>query len=325
MLAATNFVRRRAVRGLYILFGVSLGSFILSELVPGDFYAEARLNPQISPDALVRMKLEHHLDQPPLLKYGYWLASVVRGEWGFSLSYNMPVGSLLWSRLLNTLLLTVTATVLVWLVAVPAGIWLAIGGGRALHRLLARGGLAVLVATPELLLVLIFQLIAARSGYLPVGGMFSPGWPQMELWNRAGDVARHLALPVTVLTLSALPAISMHAASSVGEVLETPFIRGARANGIPQWRLLWRHALPAAAHPLIASLGLSTGTLLSASVLVENATAWPGLGRLMLEATLDRDAHVVIGIVTLSAVFLIASSFFSDLLLYFVDPRIRRE
>ena len=248
----------------------------------------------------------------------------MRGEWGFSLSYNMPVGALLWSRLLNTLLLTATATVLAWSVAVPAGIWLATGG-RALYRLLARGGLALLVATPELLLVLIFQLVAVRSGYLPAGGMFSPEWPQMKLWNRAQDLVRHLVLPVTVLTLAALPAISMHAASSIAEILEAPFIRGARANGIPHWRLLWRHALPAAAHPLIASFGLSAGTLLSASVLVENAVAWPGLGRLMLEATLERDVHVVIGIVTLSAVFLIAGNFLSDLLLYSADPRIPRE
>ena len=141
MLTTANFAGRRAVRGVYILFGVSLGSFILSELAPGDFYAEARLNPQISRDTLVAMKLQHHLDQPLILKYCYWLESVVHGEWGYSLSYNMPVGALLWSRLVNTLVLTVTATILAWLVAIPAGIWLATGG-RALNRLLARGGLA---------------------------------------------------------------------------------------------------------------------------------------------------------------------------------------
>jgi peptide/nickel transport system permease protein len=324
MRGMAHYAGLRAVRGLYILFGVSLGSFVLSELAPGDFYAEARLNPQISLDALVRMKSEHHLDQPLISKYGYWLESVVRGEWGFSLSYNMPVKRLLWWRLLNTLLLTVTATVLAWVVGVPAGIWLATGG-RAVQRLLARGALALLVATPEVLLVLIFQLIAVRSRYLPVGGMFSSEWPQTKLWNRAQDVVLHLALPVTVLTLSAVPAITMHAASAIAEVLDAPFILGARANGIPRRRLLWRHALPAAAHPLIASLGLSVGTLLSASVLVENAMGWPGLGRLMLEATLERDVHVVISIVMLSAVFLIAGSFVSDLLLYSVDPRIRRE
>ena len=312
------------MRGLYILFGVSLGSFVLSDFVPGDFYAEARLNPEISSDSLAAMKLQHHLDQPFIFKYCSWLESVVRGEWGFSLSYNMPVGALLWSRLVNTLLLTVSATVLAWLVAVPVGLWLATGG-RTLNRLLARGGLALLVATPELLLVLIFQLIAARSGYLPVGGMLSPEWQQMKVWDEGLDLARHLALPVTVLTVSALPAISMHAASSIAEILEAPFIRGARANGIPQWRLLWRHALPAAAHPLIASFGLSIGTLLSASVLVETAMGWPGLGKLMLEATLERDVQVLIATVTLSAVFLIAGNFFSDLLLYSVDPRIRRE
>ena len=129
-----NYAGRRAVRGLYILFGVSLGSFVLSDFVPGDFYAEARLNPEISSDSLTAMKLQHHLDQPFIFKYCSWLESVVRGDWGFSLSYNMPVGALLWSRLVNTLLLTVSAMVLAWLVAVPVGLWLATGG-RTLNGL----------------------------------------------------------------------------------------------------------------------------------------------------------------------------------------------
>jgi peptide/nickel transport system permease protein len=229
----------------------------------------------------------------------------------------------LWPRLLKTLLLTATATVLAWLIAVPAGIWLATTGGPR-NRVFGHGALALLLATPELLVVLIFQSIAARSGYLPVGGMFSLESLQMNSWGRAQDLARHLALPVTALIVSALPALTMHTASSIKEVLEAPFIRGARANGIPRWRSLWRHALPAAAHPLIALFGLSAGTLLSASVLVENALGWPGLGRLMLEATLERDVEVVIGIVTLSAVFLIVGNFLGDLLLYVADPRIRR-
>jgi peptide/nickel transport system permease protein len=319
-----NYISRRAARGLYILFAVSLCSFILSVLAPGDFYAEARLNPQISRRALVALQSQHRLAQPLPMKYLDWLESVVRGEWGFSLSYNMDVWPLLRSRLLNTLLLTITATVLAWFIAVPAGIWLA-STGRTLNRLMGRGALALLLATPELLVVLIFQLIAVRSHYIPVGGMFSLDWPQMNLWNRVQDLARHLSLPVTVLALSALPVLTMHTASSIAEVLETRFIRGARANGIPRWRLLWRHALPAAAHPLIAMLGLSAGSLLSASVLVETSTGWPGLGRVMLEATLERDVEVVIGIVTLSAVFLIAGNFLADLLLYVVDPRIRRD
>jgi peptide/nickel transport system permease protein len=109
------------------------------------------------------------------------------------------------------------------------------------------------------------------------------------------------------------------------EVLGSPFIRAARANGIPRMRILYRHALPAAANPLISLLGFSVGTLLSSSLLVEAAIGWPGLGRLLLEAILQRDVYVVIGAVILSAVLLIGGNLLADMLLYIADPRIRKD
>lgn len=324
MVAVAEYAGRKAAWGLYTLLWVSLGAFKLSTLAPGDFFSEARLNPQISHDALVARRAERGLDRPLPVKYGHWLKSVLRGEWGFSLSYNMPVAPLLWSRMRNTLLLTCTAVILCWLIAVPAGIWLATAGG-ARNRILGSGGLTVLIATPETLVVLLLQFLAVRSGHLPAGGMLSITSPRADLVSASLDVATHLAVPVVALVVSALPILTMHSASAIASVLEAPFIRGARANGISTWRLLYRHALPAAAHPLIALAGLSAGTLLSASVLVESAVGWPGLGRLLLEATLARDGDVVMGVVILSAAFLVAGSFFANLLLFAADPRIRRE
>jgi peptide/nickel transport system permease protein len=290
----------------------------------GDYYTEARLDPTISPATLAALRAEHGGDRPLLLRYAHWVASAARGDWGASVSYNIQVGSLLWSRMRNTLLLTLTATALAWLIAVPAGVWLATTRSVK-SRAFGRAGISLLMAAPDLLVVLVLQFLAARSGFLPPGGMTSMGASTGAELSSALDLGRHLALPVTALVLSTLPVIVMHSAAAISDTLASPFIRGARANGIPTGRLLYRHALPAAAHPLIALAGLSAGALLSGSVLVENATGWPGIGRLMLEGTLQRDANVVVAVVMLSAAFLLAGNFLSDLLLYAADPRIHRE
>jgi peptide/nickel transport system permease protein len=155
--------------------------------------------------------------------------------------------------------------------------------------------------------------------------MASLDYERLEAWSKLLDLTRHLVLPVTALVLSALPAILMHAHTAVRDVLGTPFIRAARARGIGRWRVLYRHALPASANPLIALLGLSIGTLLSSSLLVEAMVGWPGLGRLLLDATLQRDYYVVAGVVMLCAIFLIGGNLIADLLLYAADPRIRRD
>src|SRR5262249_6230000 len=151
------------------------------------------------------------------------------------------------------------------------------------------------MATPDLLIVLVLELIAARSGLLPLGGMISLDYSNMNSWSRFQDSIRHMTLPVTALVLASAPAVITHTASAMRGALDSMFIKAARANGIRQGRLLFYHALPAAASPLISLFGLSVGALLSSSLLVESALGWPGLGRLLFEATLQRDRHVVLG------------------------------
>jgi peptide/nickel transport system permease protein len=220
--------------------------------------------------------------------------------------------------------LTITATSIAWIVAVPVAIWIASSGSGVL-RLLIAGAVSLLLALPDVLVVLLLMVAAARTQLLPIGGMESPEYSDMGLWNKIQDAAAHLALPATALVLSSLPLLIAHTRSAMAEVLGSPFIRAARANGIPLMRILYRHALPAAANPLISLLGFSVGTLLSSSLLVEAAIGWPGLGRLLLDAILQRDVYVVIGAVMLSAVLLIGGNLLADMLLYIADPRIRKE
>jgi peptide/nickel transport system permease protein len=318
-----RFLLRRVGHGLLLLFAVSLLSFLLAELAPGDFLAEMRFDPQISSDTVETLRERYGLDRPLPVRYLSWLASIGRGELGYSFSHRAPVAPLLRRRAGNTLLLTVSAMLLAWAIAVPLGAWMARRPGGWADRL----GLwttALPLAVPDLLLALAGLWLAARTGWFPVGGMTSLDFDQLDRWGRLVDLAHHLALPVAVLSVAALPVLVRHVRSALLESLQAPFVSAARGHGIPRRRLLFRYALPAAANPLISLFGLSVARLLSGSLLVEVVLGWPGMGPLFLEAILARDLHVVVAATLCSCLFLIAGNLAADLLLYAADPRIRR-
>jgi peptide/nickel transport system permease protein len=315
---------RRALHGLFLLFGVSVLSFVLVQLAPGDFFAEMRLDPRISEATLRALRARHGLDRPLPERYVRWVASLARGELGYSFAYGTPVAPLLWPRLRHTLLLTGTATAVAWLLAVPIGVWWA-----TTRRAAARHACAVLTTTllavPDILLALSLLLLAVRTGWFPAGGMTSVGHEQMSAAARLWDVASHLVLPAAALVLCVLPSLARHVRSSMASALEAPFVQAARGHGLPEWRVVFRHALPAAANPLVSLFGLSVATLTSMSLLVEIVMSWPGLGPLLLEAILARDFHLVLALVLASTVLLLAGNLLADVLLLAADPRIRAE
>jgi peptide/nickel transport system permease protein len=315
---------RRAAHGVLLLAGVSVLSFLLAELAPGDFFGEMRLDPRMSEETVRALRARHGLDRPWPQRYARWAGSLLRGELGFSFAYGQPVAPLFWPRARNTLLLTGTATALSWLLAVPLGVWWAGRRHRAASHVLT-GVTALLLALPDLVIALGLLLLAVRTGAFPAGGMVSLGHEQMTRAGRWGDLAVHLALPVTALVLGALPVLLRHVRGAVSQALEAPFVRAARAHGIPERRILFRHVLPAAANPLLSLFGLSVAGLLSMSLLVEVVMSWPGLGPLMLEAILARDFHLVLAPVLASTLFLVGGNLLADLLLVAADPRIRAE
>jgi peptide/nickel transport system permease protein len=319
-----RFLLRRFVHAVFLLVGVSVLAFFFSTLAPGNYFDEMRLNPQISVERLSALRTQYEVDRPVVVRYVRWAGALVHGDLGFSFSYNTPVAPLLWTRARNTLLLTGTATLLVWMLALPLGVWSAERLGRPVDVALS-WATAVLLIIPDLALALGLLVLVVRSGWLPTGGMVSVGFDTFSVVHKLQDVALHMVLPVTVLVASALPVLLRHVRAAVAEALEAPFMRAAEGHGISRRRLLYRYVLPAAAHPLIALFGFSIGTLLSGSLLVEVVMSWPGLGPFLLEAILARDLYVVIGGVLLSTLFLVAGNFVADLLLYWADPRIRGE
>lgn len=319
-----TYLARRIGNSLFLLFAVSLLSFLLLDLVPGGFFDEMRMNPRVSVATIAGLRSEYGLDLPLPVRYFRWLESAARGDGGFSLAYDSPAMPILWRRAQNTLLLTVPATLAAWLIAIPFGVCSAANVARWLDAL-ALAVIAVLLAIPEILLALLLLLFALRSRHFPIGGASSLDFSHASVWVKFEDVARHLFLPVICLTAGLLPLLLSHVRTSIKEILNSPFMAAANAHGIRRTRLLFRHALPAAANPLISLFGLSLGILLSSSLVVEGVFGWPGLGRLLIESILQRDFYLVVDSITLATAFLIFGNLLADICLYIADPRIRTE
>jgi peptide/nickel transport system permease protein len=319
-----RFLLRRFGHALFLVAGVSILAFLFTSLAPGTYFDEMRLNPQIAPETVAALRAQYGVDKPLPVRYMSWLNSVLHGQLGFSFAYNSPVAPLLLVRARNTLVLTITSTLLAWAIALPLGVWSAERLGRLPDRLLS-WGTAILMVIPDLALALGLLVFAARTGWFPTGGMASVDFETLSSFKKLRDLALHLILPVTALVLSSLPLLIRHVRAAVADVLTAPFLLAALGHGIQRRTLLYRYALPAAANPLLSLFGFSIGVLLSGSLLVEVVMSWPGLGPLLLESILARDLYVVVGGVLFSTVFLVGGNFLADLLLYWADPRIRTE
>jgi peptide/nickel transport system permease protein len=319
-----RYLLRRLLHALFLLVGVSFLTFFFTALAPGSYVDEMRLNPEISADSIAALRAQYNLDRPVSLRYVLWLKSALRGDLGFSFSYDAPVAPVLFVRARNTLLLASTATFLAWLIALPFGVWSADKSGGLPDRLITWTTGALLVI-PDIALALGLLALAVRGGWLPSGGMEAVGAESFGFLHKMEDLVWHLALPACVLVISAEPLLVRHIRTAIREALGSGYVRAAEAHGIPRRRILWRYALPAAANPLISLLGFSIGTLLSGSLLVEIITSWPGLGPMLLQAILSRDLYVVTGGVLISTLFLVGGNFIADVLLYWADPRIRKE
>ncbi len=319
-----RYFARRLAHAALLLLGISIFSFALLQLAPGDFFTSLELNPQVSVRTVAALRSQYGLDKPLPVRYGHWLRSVLQGDLGTSFAYSSPVAPLLAVRARNTLLLTGIATLLAWLLAIPLGICSAAHRGRWDDRI---GSVmtSTLLTVPDLVLFLALLLLAVHTGWFPTGGMISAEFRDLNAWGKVKDIANHLLLPSLGLALATLPPLVRHIRSAMIEVLDSPFIRAARAHGIAERRVLFRYALPVAANPLVSLFGFSVSTMLSAGLLVEVILSWPGIGPLLVDAILAKDVFVVVGTVMLSSVFLVAGNFFADMLLFAADPRIRME
>ncbi len=307
-----RYLGRTVLHAILLLAGVSILCFLFTEMAPGSFFDELRLNPQVSPETITNLRSRYGLDQPLVVRYGRWVKSAAHADFGYSIAYNAPVAPLLWGRAKNTLLLTTTGMLLTWLISVPLGVWLAARRGRMLDHVFGLAS-SFIVSIPEVVIAVALLAIVVRWRLLPLsaGPLHSEA---ISLWSRVQDLS-------AIILESAI--IVRHVRASVLEVLGTPFVQAAHSFGISRARVLFRHVLPAAASPAISLFGFSLAGLVSGSLLIEVICGWPGLGPLILEATLARDFYLVIGGIMLSAFFMVGGNLIADVMLLAADPRIR--
>lgn len=317
-----TFILKRLLHMIPILLGVSLLTFLLMSLTPGGYLQSLRQNPQISAETVERLIAKYHYDKPWYVQYGYWLKNVAQGDFGYSIQYKIPATDLITARLWNTFLLSLCATIVAWGIAVPLGIWAAVNKDSLVDRgcsMIAFVGLSV----PEILLALLALMFAAATGWFPIGGAQSSLYDLMTPMERFWDRAHHLVLPVLVLAASELAGIMRQMRSNLLDTLRADYVTAARAKGLPEGWVIYKHALRNAINPLLTIFGYSLAHLLSGAFIVENIMAWPGLGRLTIEAYTAKDSMLVVDSVVMAAALLIIGNFVADLMLAWSDPRIR--
>jgi len=317
------FLVRRVAFALVLVACASTTAFLLTRAAPGD--VTANLGAFARPEEVAAMRARYGLDQPVFIQLISWLGHALCFDFGESFLYSRPVIRLLGPAALNTAILAAVALVLAACVGVALGVISGSSAGSSAVAGLIRGVSAVCISLPPLLTSLILVFLAARTGWLPAGGMSSAGAGDLSWDAWLADVAWHVPLPALALALPIAATFERLQSQAIGEVVGQPFVHAARARGVARQDLIWRHAWPVSLRPICAVFGVAIGALLSGSFVVEYVTTWPGLGRLMYEALRARDIYLVAGCASAGAAFLAAGTLVGDLLSAAVDPRIRDE
>lgn len=327
------YVVRRLLQSIPLIFGILTLVFIFMHAAPGDptaIYIDSR----ISPEVIEQMRENLGLDQPLHIQYVRWVKSFLSADFGVSLTQHRPVSAILADRIPNTLILSGTALLLIFGIGIVIGIIQAVRQYSVLDTALTFGAL-FLYSMPGFWLALMLILIFAYKAYsiewwpawlrFPASGMTSVDHDLLGFWAQVGDRLHHLVLPSIALGVSSAASVSRYMRSSMLEVIRQDYIRTARAKGVPERSVILKHALKNALLPIITLLGLYLPFLFSGAVLVEYVFGWPGMGKTIVDAILQRDYPVVMATSFIFAVFVVVANLIADVLYGFVDPRIRYE
>lgn len=315
------YILKRILQTIPLLIIVSLISFFIIRLSPVDPLAELKLNPSVSKETLQKETERLGLDKPIIVQYGKWAKSFIKGDLGIT-SNGERVSSKLKERIPNTLLLTVIVIFLTWVVGVPLGILAAIKWKTPFDRILTVLT-SVGMAIPSFFFAVLLLIFAVKTGWFPIGGLTSSNFMEMSFGQKVWDITRHLVLPVTVLFTISLAGLQRQMRANLLDVLDSDYVKFARAKGLSEFKVIFKHALRNAINPMITLLGFEFAGLLSGAALTEYVFQYPGLGRLILEAVLKSDINLVMASLMMGAIMLIAGNLIADILLIMSDPRIR--
>ncbi|USB33247.1 ABC transporter permease [Paenibacillus sp. YPG26] len=313
----TEYFIRRILQSLLVLVLVSIVTFGLIHAAPGG-PTQIFLSPGLSQEAA---KVQAHnlgLDQPIHIQYFKWVGGLLKGDLGYTFKNHVPVGEILWPTVGNTIILMGTAWILSLLIAVPWGIYNSTkpyGFSDQTSSFIAYIGFAM----PTFWFgILLQELFALKLDWLPLSDMWTMGQE-----GNLSNLFMHMILPITVLTLGFLAAYSKYSRSSMLEVLEQDYIRTARAKGVKERKVIFRHALRNSLIPIITILGLDLPILVGGAALTERVFNWPGMGRLFIEMAVAREYSVLMAIALITAVVVVIGNLIADILYAIVDPRVQ--
>jgi peptide/nickel transport system permease protein len=323
---ATRAVLSRVLQGLVLVLAVVVLNFVLVHAAPGDpVETIAGVSGGMSPELMAELRAQYGLDKPLPVQLGVYLGKVLAGDLGYSYFFNLPVVSLIGERVPATLLLVASAVMLAFVVGTTLGVLSSPKPNGLLSQfitVLSMVGFAAPVFWMGIMLVILF---ASVFHVLPVSGMRaadSSGGGLTDIRDVL-DVLWHLVLPALTLSLVYLAQYSRLARSSMLDVLGSDFVRTARAKGLADRVVLYKHALRNALLPVVTVLGLQFGNVMAGAILVETVFNWPGLGRLAFESVLRRDYPTILGVLLFSSIVVIVMNLLTDLAYRLIDPRIK--
>ncbi|OGI18949.1 MAG: hypothetical protein A3B68_06690 [Candidatus Melainabacteria bacterium RIFCSPHIGHO2_02_FULL_34_12] len=302
----------------YFPANISIKPIVLKS---GDPLADLRFNPAISESVLNAEEKRLGLNEPWHIQYMLWLKGLFHGDLGVT-QQNQPVSSVIKKPILNTLLLSICTLLCTWLIAIPLGIWAALSRNKFIDKFLA-----ILtscgMSTPTFILAVLGLLFALNSQIIPVGGLTSVNFYEMNVLEKILDLGKHLILPTFILTIVSIAGLQRQMRANLLDVLRQEYIKTAIAKGLPTDKVIYKHALRNAINPLITIFGFEFAALLSGAALTETILAYPGLGALTLEAARKLDVNLTMVNLMIGATMLIVGNLIADLLLKIADPRIK--
>ena len=318
-----TYVLRRLLQTIPLLLGISLLTFLLLHLAPGDYVNTMLENPNISQVQIDQMRHAFGLDRPWYEQYFLYLRNIfLHLDFGYSFAQNRPVFAVLREGLANTLLLACAAAVVTWGLAIPLGAIAAVRQHSAVDRGLSLFAF-IWLSIPEVLSGLFFLLFAFKTGWFPIGDMHGLDHDDLGAWGRFTDTLHHLVLPAIAVGLVPLAGRMRQMRASLLDVMRLDYVTTARAKGLSEAVVIRRHALRNALNPLITLFGYTLGSLVSGAFVAEIIFSWPGIGTITLHALQTKDQYLVMGAVLMASSVLVAGNLIADLLLAIADPRIR--
>ena len=316
-----NFILRNIWQRIILLIFISIISHAIVHLAPGEPALVDASNPRMKPEDIQRIRVAFHLDEPLHVQYIFWVKDLATGELK-SFKDNQPVMEKIWERFLNSLPLFVIATFITWCLAFPIGIRAAVYRDSTFDRTSTFISYA-LISIPGFFLSYLVIIFMVKTFNIPVLGMRTFGLEDASYLFQSMDRVWHLTIPALMSAIAGTAVLSRYVRSQMLEVLNQDFMRTARAKGLPEDQVIYRHGLRNALLPFITMFGLTIPGLIGGSVIFEQIFSWPGMGRLGYEAILARDFPIILTLNFITAVLVLIGTLLSDILYAVVDPRIK--